>query len=92
MGACQSGAPPLPPVARQRRDRPHVAFDRFWSEVGDRYSGTYRKTVWAAIEWLARELGPDTLLRHIGPTELLHLILRRANRYWEQELPNLPWG
>lgn len=64
---------------REQRDAPmtaNVAFGRFWQEVGDRYTGTYRKTVWAALEWLSDELGANTLLRDIGPNRITEAIAR----------------
>ena len=57
----------------------NVAFDRFWTEVGDDYDGTYRATVWKALGWLARSLGPSTLIRDIGPNRITEAIaLRRG--------------
>lgn len=55
----------------------NVAFDRFWSDVGDRYTGTYRKTVWAGLTWMADRLGANTLLRDIGPNRVTELIAAR---------------
>ena|ERR1035437_9816697 len=55
----------------------NVAFDLFWSEVGDRYTGTYRKTVWKALAWLMKELGTNTLLRDIGPNRITEVIAKR---------------
>jgi hypothetical protein len=34
------------------------ALDRFWLEVGEHYTGTYRQTVWTALRWLPTVIGP----------------------------------
>ena len=54
----------------------NVAFDRFWLEVGAHYSGgnekgSYRKTVWTALKWLAGALKPATLLRDIDGSKIV---------------------
>lgn len=55
----------------------NVAFDRFWVEVGEHYRGSYRALVWSALEWLAGQLGPNTLLRDIGPNKITEAVARR---------------
>src|SRR5690242_11808697 len=61
-------------TARAQRLGPmtvNIAFDRFWQEVADPdYDGTWRKTVWTALGWLAEQLGPTTLIRDIGPNKI----------------------
>lgn len=67
-------------LAREQRTAPmtiNVAFDRFWSEVGDHYSGSYRQTVWGALRWLTAELGASTLIREIGPNIITQAIASR---------------
>lgn len=54
-----------------------VAVDRFWLEVALHYSGTYKKTVWAALRWLVKELGATTLIRDIGPNKITEAVARR---------------
>jgi integrase len=47
-----------------------AAIDRFWSEVADpTYTGTYRQTVWTALEWLKADsgIGAHTSLRDLTP-------------------------
>lgn len=58
----------------------NVAFDRFWSEVGDRYTGTYRTTVWTALAWMMEEFGKATLIRDIGPNRITEAIARRRGQ------------
>jgi integrase len=46
------------------------AIDRFWNEVADAtYTGTYRQTVWTALQWLKTDsgIGTHTLLRELTP-------------------------
>lgn len=67
-------------LAREQSAAPmtiSVAFDRFWTEVGDHYAGGYRKTVWGGLRWLTGELGPTTLLRDVGPNLITQAIARR---------------
>lgn len=54
-----------------------VAFDKFWAEVGDGYSGTYRQTVWSSLAWLMDQLGKNTVLRDIGPAKVNDLVAAR---------------
>lgn len=54
-----------------------VAFDRFWTEVGDSYRGSYRATVFKALADLLADLGKDTLLRDIGPNTITEIIAKR---------------
>lgn len=54
-----------------------VAFDKFWTEVGDGYSGTYRQTVWSSLAWLMEQLGKNTVLRDIGPAKANDVIAAR---------------
>jgi integrase len=58
----------------------NVAFDRFWVEVGDRYSGNYRKTVWASLVWLSAQFGPKTRLSDIGPSVIAEVVARRRGQ------------
>ncbi|ARQ01922.1 tyrosine-type recombinase/integrase [Pseudorhodoplanes sinuspersici] len=72
-------------LAATRESRPgamtlSVAFDRFWSEVGDHYTGTYRKTVWTSLAWLLEELGSSTMIRNVGPSKISDAIARRRGQ------------
>lgn len=65
---------------REQRTGPmtvNVAFDRFWLEVGQTYGGSYGKTVWTALGWMADALGKNTLIRDIGPDKLTEIIAKR---------------
>jgi integrase len=55
------------------------ALTRFWDEVGTDYTGTYRKTVWGALEWLRHEslIGEDTRLCDITGPMITQAIARR---------------
>lgn len=50
---------------------------RFWTETGQHYRGNYRETFDAALEWLVKELGADTLLRDIGKSQVAKAVARR---------------
>lgn len=70
-------------AARESRAGPMTvtaAFDRFWSEVGNHYTGTYRTTVWTGLAWLMAELGAKTLLRDIGPSRISDAVARRRGQ------------
>jgi integrase len=54
-----------------------VAFERFWVEKGEEYSGSYRKLFESALFWLGDQLGPNTLLREIGPLKISDAITAR---------------
>jgi integrase len=60
----------------------NAALDRFWLEVGDHYNGTYRQTVWTALQWLLEQsnIGANTLLRDIGPNRITQAIARRRGQ------------
>jgi integrase len=53
------------------------AVDKFWNERGTRYTGSYRATIWTALEWLKAEIGDNTPLRDIGPLQVNDAIGRR---------------
>lgn len=53
------------------------ALDRFWIEVGESYTGTYRTTVYSALAWMTKEFGANTPLRDIGPNRITQAIARR---------------
>jgi integrase len=57
----------------------NAALDRFWLEVGEHYTGTYKQTVWTALQWLLERsnIGASTLLRDIGPNKITEAIARR---------------
>jgi integrase len=55
----------------------NVAFDRFWVEKGQGYSGNYKKTFFAALAWLANHLGPNTLIRDVGRRKISDAINAR---------------
>jgi hypothetical protein len=57
-----------------------VAFDRFWVEKASGYSGTWGKTVFAALGWMAEVFGPNTLLRDIGPNRIRQAIAKRRGK------------
>jgi integrase len=68
------------------------AVDLFWQQVGTFYDGgsergTYRKTVWSALQWLKQESGivPDTPLRNVGSKEIATAIGRRRAETWRGE-------
>lgn len=54
-----------------------VAFDRFWTEVGDNYKGSYRATVFKALADLLADLKPSTPLRDVGPSKITEIITSR---------------
>lgn len=54
-----------------------VAFDRFWAEVGDHYTGTWRTTTWGALRWLTDRLGGSALIAEIDANKLTELVARR---------------
>lgn len=54
-----------------------VALARFWEEVGSAYTGTYRTTVFAAVDWLEQTIGAGVLLRDLGPNKITEAIARR---------------
>jgi len=54
-----------------------VAFDRFWTEVGENYRGSYRATVFKSLADLLADLGSTTLLRDVGPNRLTEIIAKR---------------
>jgi integrase len=65
------------------------AVELFWDQVGTFYDGgsdkgTYRKTVWSALQWLKQESGiaPTTLLRDVGSKEIASAIGRRRAETW----------
>ena len=65
------------------------AVDLFWDQVGTFYDGgsdkgTYRKTVWSALQWLKQENGiaADMLLRDVGGKEIASAIGRRRAETW----------
>jgi len=57
----------------------NAALDRLWIEVGEYYTGTYKQTVWKALEWLLESsgIGANTLLRDIGPNKITEAIARK---------------
>jgi integrase len=55
----------------------NAATDKFWEEVGDGYAGTYRQTVFASLGWLVKQLGKNTVLRDIGPSQVNDAIAAR---------------
>jgi integrase len=55
----------------------NIAFDRFWIEVGDHYSGNYRQTVLGGLKWLTGQLGANTLIRNIDSNKIAELVARR---------------
>ena len=55
----------------------NAAFDRFWTEVGEHYTGTYRDLVFSSLAWMLEQIGPNTLIRDIGPNRVTELIARR---------------
>jgi len=66
--------------AREQRIGPmtvNAAFDRFWLEVGEGYSGNYADVVWNGLEWMLAELGANTLIRDIGPNRITEMIAKR---------------
>jgi integrase len=54
----------------------NVALDKFWTEVGDYYTGTYKQTVWKALAWLLESsgIGANTVLHDIGPNKITEAI------------------
>src|SRR5688572_20897186 len=55
----------------------NAAFDRFWTEVGEHYSGSYRDLVFWSLGWLLEQIGPNTLIREIGANRVTEIIARR---------------
>lgn len=55
----------------------NAALDRLWLEVGQHYTGTYRKTVFTALAWMLKEFGPDTLITDITSSRIAEAIARR---------------
>jgi integrase len=55
----------------------NTAFARFWIEVGQEYSGSYRATFWKALCWLEDSLGKHMLLRDIRPRTISDAITAR---------------
>jgi hypothetical protein len=57
----------------------NAALDKFWTEVGQCYTGTYKQTVWKALAWLLEEsgIGGNTLIADIGPNKITEAIARR---------------
>lgn len=56
-----------------------AALSKFLDEVVAFYSGSYRKTVLTAVDWLHKDsgIGASTLLRDIGPEKINEAIARR---------------
>jgi integrase len=56
-----------------------AALDRFWNEVGKHYTGSYRATVWGALEWFRQEsqIGEHVALKDIGKGTIGEAVGRR---------------
>lgn len=68
--------------ARAAADLPmtvNEAMARFWSERGSSYTGTYRETVDAALEWIGLSLGTRTLIRSIDTATVATLVQKRLS-------------
>lgn len=50
---------------------------KFWIEVGQHYQGGYHSTFFAALEWLAVNIGKNVLLHEIGRRQVSEAVARR---------------
>src|SRR5262245_43665303 len=59
-----------------------AALGKFWDEVGTHYTGTYRTTVFTALDWLLNRsgIGATTLLRDITVSHVSEAIARRRGQ------------
>ena len=55
----------------------NVAFDRFWVEVGQHYSGTYGKLVFEGLAWMTAEFGASARLADLTANRIAEAIARR---------------